>query len=224
MSKIRAFRTTLVLLLLAAAVSGAVSAAGAQAYNYPALQTPVLVEREYNFAAASASRAGTSLLVQWREALSPGWQSTLEGGLGAPPNEAARLILGGTIAWQAKRSKDDFPLDVALTAGLGLSIAGGNSVLRLPVGAVVGHTFDLQDGFRITPFVHPRLSIDRCSECRERRLPDGKLSVDVDVGADFLLTPQISLRVAALLGGSAYVGGSSSVGLSLAWTPKGLRK
>ena len=34
----------------------------AQAYNYPELQTPRIVDREYNFAAASAGNAGTSLL------------------------------------------------------------------------------------------------------------------------------------------------------------------
>ena len=56
----------------------------AQAYNYPALQTPRIVDREYNFAAASAGNAGTSLLFQWREGLNADWQFSLDGGLAAP--------------------------------------------------------------------------------------------------------------------------------------------
>jgi len=34
----------------------------------------------------------------------------------------------------------------------------------------------------------------------------------------------VALRVAALLGGADYLGGTNGVGFSLAWTPKGLRK
>jgi hypothetical protein len=214
---IRSFKSALVLSVLVA------GGAGAQAYNYPAFQMPRIADREYNFAAASASRAGTSLLFQWREALQPEWQFGFDGGLAAPQGGGdTRLILGGALAYQATRSTVDFPFDVALTGGIGASIGGSNSVLRIPFGAAAGHTFDLDDGFKLTPFVHPRLSIDRCSSCRLGK-SDSKLNVDVDIGTEFVVTPQVALRVAALLGGSDYNGGSSSVGFSVAWTPKGLK-
>jgi len=213
----RAFRVAAVLSVLVA------GAAGAQAYNYPALQMPRIADREYNFAAASASKAGTSLLFQWREAMQPGWQFGFDGGLAAPQGGGdTRLVLGGALAYQATRSTVDFPFDVALTGGIGASLGGSNSVLRIPFGASVGHTFDLDDGFRLTPYVHPRLSIDRCSSCQSGR-SESKLNVNVDIGTEFVVTPQVALRVAALLGGTDYNGGSSSVGFSVAWTPKGLR-
>jgi hypothetical protein len=198
--------------------------ARAQAYNYPALQTPRVVDREYNFAAASASGAGTSLIFQWREAMQKDWQFTLDAGIAAPRGGGnTRAIIGGAVAWQATKSTDDFPFDVALTGGAGFSSGTGYTVWRVPFGAAIGHTFDLEDGFHLTPYVHPRLSVDRCSACN-RGNPSSKLNVDVDVGLSFVVTPQVALRVAALLGGSDYVGGTSSVGFSVAWTPKGLKK
>jgi hypothetical protein len=198
--------------------------ASAQAYNYPALQTPRVVDREYNFAAASASGAGTSLIFQWREAMETNWQFTLDAGIAAPRGGGnTRAILGGAVAWQATKSTDDFPFDVALTAGAGFSSGSGYSVLRVPFGAAIGHTFDLEDGFHLTPYVHPRLSVDRCSICN-RGDAESKLNVDVDIGLNFVVTPQVALRVAALLGGTDYVGGTSSVAFSVAWTPKGLKR
>jgi hypothetical protein len=198
------------------------SVADAQAYNYPALQTPRIVDREYNFAAASASKAGTSLIFQWREGFQPRWQSTVDAGLAARSGSDTRIIIGAAVAYEATRSTDDFPFDIALTGGAGLSFADNQSIVRIPFGAAVGHTFLLDNDFRLTPYAHPRLSIDRCSSCGG--VGDSKLNVDVDIGVDFMITPQVSLRLAALLGGSDYAGGTSSVGFSVAWTPKGLKK
>lgn len=200
------------------------TAAGAQASNYPALQTARLVEREYNFMASSASRAGTAVVFQWRESLQGPWQFGVDAGLSSPPgNGGTRAIFGMAFAFQAAKSSDDFPFDVAYTIGAGGNVGGGYSVFRLPVGVVLGHTFDLEGQLRLTPFVHPRLSIDRCSDCN-RAGGDSKLNVDVDFGVDFTVAKQVSLRLGALLGGTDYVGGSSSVAFSVAWTPKGLRK
>ena len=126
---------------------------GAQAYNYPSLQLPVLAQREYNFAGATAGNAGTSLYVQWRESAQPAWQFSLEGGLATPKQGNTRVLLGGGLAWQALRSQEELPFDIALTIGAGLSSGSGANVVRIPVGAVVGHTFALDGGFSITPFV-----------------------------------------------------------------------
>lgn len=217
----RILRRALALSLVASPL--AASPLAAQAYNYPALQLPVLVAREYNFAAASAGKAGTTLYVQWRESATPTWQFSFDGGLAAPEKGDSRMVLAGTLAWQALRSAEELPFDVALTVGAGFSSGNGFTVVRLPVGAVVGHTFALDRGFSLTPFAHPRLSLDRCSNCLAGT-SDSKLNVDVDVGVNFEINKQVALRVAALLGGADYLGGTNGVGFSLAWTPKGLRK
>jgi hypothetical protein len=200
------------------------SSLAAQTYNYPALQTPRIVDREYNFAAATAGNAGTSLVFQWREGLDADWQFSLDGGLAAPKGSGSntRLLLGGGLAWQWLRAGADVPFDVALTGGAGLSTASGFNVVRIPFGAVAGHTFTLDNDMQLTPFVHPRLSIDHCGGCGGTTT---KLDVDVDIGVNYEITPQVAVRVAGLLGGTSYAFGSTNaVGFSVAWTPKGLKK
>ncbi len=198
--------------------------AGAQSYTYPAFQLPTLVEREYNFAAADGGRAGTTLLFQWREAAGPRWQLGVDAGLSDPDgNASTRLVLGVHAARQLARATVDFPFDVALTGGIGFSGVDGHNVLRLPVGASVGHRFALNNGISLTPFAHPRLSFDRCNDCKAGSA-DSKLNVAVDLGGSVQLTEQVALRLAATAGGSDYVGSGNGIGFSVAWTPKGLRK
>jgi len=219
----RALRLTLLTMLTAGAL-------GAQAYNYPALQTPRIVDREYNFAAATGGDAGTSLIFQWREGLSDDWQLTLEGGLATPksppppfPKLDTRLIVGVGTAWQWVRAAGDFPLDLAVTDEVGLWSGNANTVIRIPVGVSAGHTFTLDNGSQLTPFVHPRLSLDN-DNCKSCGGTTTKLDVDVDIGLNYEVTPQLGLRVAGLLGGASYAGSTNAIGFSLAWTPKGLKK
>lgn len=195
-----------------------------QSYTYPSFQQSTLVEREYNFAAADAGRAGTTLLFQWREGVTPRWQLGIDAGIADPDgNVSTRLVLGGHAAREIARATDDFPFDVVLTGGVGFSSVDGHSVIRVPVGASVGHRFGLDGGMSLTPFVHPRLSFDRCNDCKAGDA-DSKLNVDVDLGVSLQMTSQVALRVAAIAGGSDYLGSGNGVGLSIAWMPKGLRK
>lgn len=198
--------------------------AGAQSYTYPSFQLPTLVEREYNFVAADGGRAGATLLFQWREAVSPLWQVGIDAGLADPDgNASSRLVIGGHAARQLTRATTEFPFDVALTAGIGFSGVDGHNVVRIPLGASVGHRFLLENGVSITPFAHSRLSLDRCNDCRAGE-GDGKLNVAVDLGGSVQLTDQVALRVAATAGGSDYLSSGNGIGFSVAWTPKGLRK
>lgn len=195
-----------------------------QSYTYPSFQLPTLVEREYNFAAADGGRAGTTLLFQWREAASARWQLGVDAGLADPDgNTLTRLVLGAHAARQLARATADFPFDVALTGGVGFSAVDGHSVVRIPVGASVGHRFALERGMTVTPFVHPRLSFDRCNDCNVGG-SDSKLNVAVDFGGSLQFTEQVALRMAVMAGGSDYLGSGNGIGLSVAWTPKGLRK
>jgi hypothetical protein len=208
----------------------------AQAYNYPELQTPRIVDREYNFAAASAGNAGTSLLFQWREGLNTDWQFSLEGGLASPKGGGnTRLILGGGLAWQWMRATADMPFDIAVTGSAGFSTGSSLNVVRIPFGISAGHTFKLDNGSEITPFVHPRLSLDFCSAGASSPNPENgavvalcsssaKVDVDVDVGVNYEITPQVALRLAGMLGGTSYLGSTNAIGFSIAWTPKGLKK
>ena len=214
----RALKVTLLTLLTAGTL-------GAQAYNYPALQTPRIVDREYNFAAATGGDAGTSLIFQWREGLSADWQLTLEGGLASPKSPPlvkldTRLLVGAGVAYQWVRATADLPLDIAVTGEAGLWSGNSLTVVTIPVGVSAGHTFKLDNGNELTAFAHPRVSLTypTCSACTS------KLGVDIDLGVNYELTQQLGVRLAALLGGSSLAGSTNAVGFSLAWTPKGLKK
>ena len=191
---------------------------GAQAYNYPAMQTSRISEREYNFVLADGGGSGTALVLQWREGLgNQKLQFTLDAGFADPDGAGAetRLILGGGLHYQLTTSTADMPFDIVLGGGLGASFGDNVTFIRLPFGASIGHRFPLEGNFAITPFVHPRLTWDRASS---NGASVSETNLDLDIGANFELNAQMAFRVAAGLGNS------DAIGLSFAWTPRGLRK
>lgn len=206
----------LTLALLAVLVLPA--AASAQAGTYPALQTPQIAEREYNFALADFD-GGTALLVQWREGLS---NSRLQftGDLGlADFADDAGIIIGGGFAFQMLRASGELPFDMALTGGLGITLVDNFNLLRIPFGVAIGHRFPLEGQMAISPFVHPRLSIDRASvDTPAGNASDTDTNIDIDIGGNFEFNPQMQVRLAATLGDR------DAVGISFAWTPRGLRR
>jgi len=192
------------------------SVSEAQASVYPALQPARIAEREYNFILADGGDFGTALVFQWREGLgNPKLQLTFDAGFADPDNADTRLILGGGLAYQLTRSSSEMPFDIVLAGGLGFSNGDDLTVVRLPFGAVVGHRFDLDGGYAISPFVHPRLSWNRASFNGNS---DSDTELELDIGANFELKSNMALRLAAVLGDA------DAIGVSFAWTPKGLRK
>ena len=199
--------------------------ARAQFYSYPSFQVPRISLREYNFAVGDGPDAGTSLVFQWREGVNDRMHLQLDAGL-ADPRAAgdSRFIIGGGVARQMATASDDFPLDMMLTFGLGGSFGGGRSFLRAPVGLSVGHRFLLDAPFTVTPYAHPRLSIDYCSRCSTSGRSDTNLGVDVDLGVDVEVTRSIALRFSALFAGSDFYSRDNGFGFSLAWRPAALNK
>jgi len=189
-------------------------AADAQAGQYPALQPTRVAEREYNFALADYS-GGSALIAQWREGLGDQrLQFTGELGLGDGPGDAT-LIIGGSIHVQLMKATTELPFDMVLGGGLGITAGDGVSLFRIPVGVAIGHRFPLEGRYAITPFVHPRISINRVSA---GSVSNTETDIDLDIGAGFELSDQMQIRLAAALGDG------SGVGISFAWTPRGLRR
>jgi hypothetical protein len=208
-----AFRRVVARLLVGMTVVAAPTIVNAQAWAYPAFQPPRLTNREFNFGVADAGDAGTSLVLQWREGISPRTQLTGDLGFADPDAKGnGKLLLGGQFAYLFTQASAEMPLDFLGTGGLGFAFGDGGNILRIPFGVSVGH--------------HPRVSIDWCSECGGTGNDDSEtdLGVDFDLGVSFEVTRQLSFRVSALFGGSDTFGDSDGFGLSLAWTPPGLSK
>lgn len=199
--------------------------ARAQYYSYPSFQTPKIPVREYNFAVADAGSSGTSLLFQWREGFSEKSHLTLDAGLADPNARGANalFLIGGSVAYQIRRSTEALPFDMVLTGGIGGSFGNSHSFIRLPIGLSVGHRFELDSPMSITPYAHPRLALDYCSDCSRTGRRDTSLGIDVDLGVSFELNRNLAFRASALLAGSDFFGHDDGFGLSLVWTPSGIR-
>lgn len=187
--------------------------AEAQAGFYPAMQPTRVVSREYNFALADFD-GGSALVFQWREGLSsPRTQFTADLGIADIGTESG-ITLGGSFHYQLMRETQDLPFDMVFGAGLGLTAVNDVSFWRIPVGVAIGHRFPLEGQFFITPFVHPRISIDRISS---NGASDSQSNIDIDVGASFEFNPRMQLRLVAGFGES------DGVAISFAYAPRGMR-
>ena len=208
--------------LAAAALCSLASRSGAQAWNYPSFQQPRVVDREYNFLVADGGDAGTTFAFQWREGVSVRDQLSLDVGLADPDFGDTKFLLGGQYARQLVTSSAQVPFDLLLTAGV-YGAFGDGSLVRLPVGVSIGRRFPLEGGLAITPYVHPRISLDICaSSCGGGDRSD--VSLDFDLGANFDFTSQFALRFSALFTGSDNDFWDNAFGLSLAWRPPGLSR
>jgi len=198
-------------------VCAAAAPLGAQAAFYPALQPSRIAVREYTFAVADLSGGGTALVFQWREGLGrPGMQFTVDGGIvdADAPGTPTQLAIGAGLAYQAMTATADLPFDVVVHGGLGIT-TGEATLIRIPVGASIGHRFALDDRVAVTPFVSPRLSWNRASG-GGAAITD--TDIEVDLGASVEFTPMVAMRVAAI------IGDNNAFALALALTPKGLRR
>ncbi len=188
----------------------------AQAGFYPAFQPTRVAEREYNFGLVDWD-GGTGLLFQWREGLNSRSQFTADVGLSdgdGPADGDGAIILGGSFHYQLMRANSELPFDMVFGAGLGLTAGDDYNVFRIPVGVAIGHRFPLEGKYAITPYVHPRFSIDRVSAGPAN---DTDTNIDIDIGGMFELNERMQIRMAATLGNG------DAVGVSFVWLPRGLR-
>ena len=83
--------------------------------------------------------------------------------------------------------------------------------MSVPFGVSLGHRFVLDSPMAITPYVHPRISVDMFND-------NSELNINFDIGASFDVNTQLALRF------SATMGEVDALGFSLAWRPQGVRR
>ncbi|WP_411281507.1 autotransporter outer membrane beta-barrel domain-containing protein [Gemmatimonas sp.] len=197
--------------------------ADAQASNYPSLQVPTASTRDYT--AAVSSGAGTTALFQWREGWAPRKHWQLDAGLiDRKGSDNLSLFVGGGIGQEIARAKGDQPLDLLFTAGAGAAFGGGYTLVRIPVGVSIGHTFDLEQGMAITPYVHPRASLDLASSGGRDGGSQSEVSLNFDLGVNFQVNSQFAVRAAAAFTGSELAGAQDTFAIGFNWTPAPLSR
>jgi hypothetical protein len=147
---------TLVLALLA----GSAASALAQETGTPIFEAPHRVFESHEFGAALADPGDLgdlSLEGFYRFGNGPHDFSIRAGFLDRPGDTG--FLLGGDFRTRVLSYSESFPLDGALTLGLG-GIFGGDldDIVLLPVGISLGRRFDVEgSSTRFVPYVHPNI-------------------------------------------------------------------
>ena len=163
----------------------------AQAWAYPSFQPLRVIVREYNFGIADSDHGGgASFVFQWREQSGPKTQFSFDVGLADPEGRNTDILAFGGVAigHRLGDATTEVPIDFLLTGGLYLAL-GDVTVFRLPIGVSLGHRFDMGSGMSLTPYLHPRLSIDVCNDCG-----GSDIGLVFDLGANFQLSRSVSVR------------------------------
>jgi hypothetical protein len=200
--------------------------AHAQAWSYPSFQPPRIAARDFSGAISSADRAGTTVVFQWREGVGKYTQLSLDAGFADPPGEGRNFALGGgQYAYQITASGPNTPLDALFTAGFYAAFGRSQSFFRVPVGVSVGHRFGLDNGVGLTPYAHPRVVLERCTDCEELDHSHTDLGIQLDVGLELGLTKAVALRASALFGTTDRIfREGSGFGVALTFTPAPLSR
>lgn len=108
--------------------------------------------------------------------------------------ESSHLALGGRLRTRLLTHSEDFPLDGALTVGLGAVFFDGGTVVRVPVGLSLGRRIDSRSsGLSFVPYLHPMLVPTFSGG-------DSELELALGLGFDIRLTRRFDLRVAGSVG------------------------
>jgi hypothetical protein len=119
--------------------------------------------------------------------------------------ESSDVVLGGRFRSRLITHSKDFPLDGALTVGLGAVFYDGDTVFRTPIGLSLGRRFDSSgSGMSFVPYLQPVL-IPTFSK------GDSSLDFALGLGLDIRLARHVDLRV------SGSVGDLEGFAVSFAW-------
>lgn len=116
--------------------------------------------------------------------------------------DAVQFLAGVDVRFRVIEHTEDFPLDGALTAGVGGSF-GDFSQGFIPVGLSLGRRVELEDGFSFVPYLQPVLGFTFGDE--------SDAIFAVGLGVDFKLSKTFDLRITGGLGDI------DGIGIGFAW-------
>lgn len=106
----------------------------------------------------------------------------------------ADLVLGGRLRTRLVAHSEDFPLDAALTLGVGAEFGDGTTVVRTPIGLSLGRRIDSGgSGPSFVPYLQPVLVPTFAGG-------DSELELALGLGLDIRLTRRFDLRVSGGVG------------------------
>jgi hypothetical protein len=146
-------------ILVAAFVALSASDSAAQETGTPMFKAPYRAFTSHEFGAAfSDPGEGVNFALEGFYSYGRGSNDFgLRAGFADPDGPGdTRLLVGGDFRARVLSYSESFPLDGALTLGVGVNVGDGDDLFYLPVGITLGRRFELE-GSRttFTPYAHP---------------------------------------------------------------------
>jgi opacity protein-like surface antigen len=145
---------------LLALLSLPTAAASAQETGTPNFKSPYRAFAEHEFGASFSDYEAVSGAFEGFYTYGRGQNDFgVRAGFADPSGEGdTRFVVGGNFRTQVLRYSESFPLDGALTLGLGGNIGDGDDVFFIPVGITLGRAFNVEgSNTTFVPYVHPVL-------------------------------------------------------------------
>ncbi len=181
-----------VALMIAAMATGA----AAQETGTPVFKAPYRAFHSYEFGGTISFPSGApDFALEGFYSYGHGsYDLGLRGGFENIPNGDTRVLLGADFRTRVLNASDRFPLDGALTLGLGLNAGSGPDVVYIPVGLSLGRRFLLEGSkTSFVPYVDPVVV---------PALSSGNSNLDfaLGFGVDIRFSNTVDFRVSAGVG------------------------
>jgi len=194
-------RSLLKVALLAALVA---APAAAQSTGTPVFQAPYRAFTKFELGASlSDPGQGWSLEGFYRWGYK-NFDIGIRAGIWDDSNTSSRFLIGGDARTRVLTHSNSFPLDGAITFGLGGNFGGGADVAYVPIGFSLGRRILLENSsISFSPYAHPVLT--------PTFLDSSDLLFTLGLGVDVKFTKSFDLRV------SGGIGDLDGVSISAAW-------
>ncbi len=147
-------------ILVLALLGGSAAAAAAQETSTPIFKAPYRAFESHEFGASlSDPGSGIGFALEGFYRYGQGQHDfSVRGGFADVQGANTAFLIGGDFRTQVLSYSESFPLDGALTLGLGGIFGEGDDIFLLPVGISLGRRFDVEgSSTTFVPYVHPNI-------------------------------------------------------------------
>jgi hypothetical protein len=143
-----------------ALIGGSAAEAAAQETSTPIFKAPYRAFESHEFGASlSDPGSGIGFALEGFYRYGQGQHDfSVRGGFADVQGANTAFLIGGDFRTQVLSYSESFPLDGALTLGLGGIFGEGDDIFLLPVGISLGRRFDVEgSSTTFVPYVHPNI-------------------------------------------------------------------
>jgi len=147
-------------ILVLALLTGSAASAAAQETGTPIFKAPYRAFQSHEFGGSlSDPGEGIDFALEGFYRYGKGQHDfSVRAGIADAAGDNSIFLIGGDFRTQVLSYSESFPLDGALTLGLGGLFGEGDDVFLLPVGISLGRRFDVEgSSTTFVPYVHPNI-------------------------------------------------------------------